>query len=224
MPNILDIPMKKAEIVTISGDSAYAKFTAKKAHIEINSTLNRGIQINSRYKSEQVSIGINDYYLASITFRRRTFPIFIIVSVFFFLLGCLTLVLALDSYDGEIEMIFSLIFFVVAIISILAYFYTKMARLSLRLADEQDYDILFSSSAVEDSKRMQEFIQKVLMNALKVEDDQYNVQSNYELSVSQARPAETAPQAPVPAAATAVATAVAAVAEAPLPASTVNNP
>ncbi len=199
MPNILDIPMKKAETITISGDSAYAKFTAKKAHIEINSTLNRGIQINSRYKSEQVSIGINDYYLASITFRRRTFPIFIIVSVFFFLLSCLTFALALDSYDGDIEMIFSVIFFIVATISILAYFYTKMARLSLRLADEQDYDILFSSSAVQDSKRMQEFIQKVLMNALKVEEDQYNGQSINELSLGRNRSAAPEPAAPEPA-------------------------
>lgn len=188
MPNILDIPMKKAETITISGDSAYAKFTAKKAHIEINSTLNRGIQINSRYKSEQVSIGINDYYLASITFRRRTFPIFIIVSVFFFLLSCLTFAIALDSYDGDIEMILSVIFFIVSMSCILAYFYTKMARLSLRLADEQDYDILFSSSAVKDSKRIQEFIQKVLMNALKIEDDQYNGQSINELSLGRNRP------------------------------------
>ena len=188
MPNILDIPMKKAEIITISGDSAYAKFTARKAYIEINSTLNRGVQINSRYKSEQVSIGINDYYLASITFRRRTFPIYIIVSVFFFLLSCYTLFLALDSYDGESEMIFSLIFFIVSMSCILAYFYTKMARLSLRLADEQDYHLLFSSSAVKDSKRIQEFIQKVLMNALKIEDDQYNGQSINELSLGRNRP------------------------------------
>jgi mRNA-degrading endonuclease RelE of RelBE toxin-antitoxin system len=63
-----------------------------------------------------------------------------------------------------------------------------MARLSLRLADEQDYDILFSSSAVKDSKRIQEFIQKVLMNALKIEDDQYNGQSINELSLGRNRP------------------------------------
>ena len=75
--------MKKTEDITISDESAYAVFTARKARVEINSTMNKGIQINS-YKSEQVSIGINDSYLASVTYRRRSFPIYLIVSILFF--------------------------------------------------------------------------------------------------------------------------------------------
>ena len=87
MVNILDIPMKKTEDITISDESAYAVFTARKARVEINSTMNKGIQINSSYKSEQVSIGINDSYLASVTYRRRSFPIYLIVSILFLIIG-----------------------------------------------------------------------------------------------------------------------------------------
>ena len=39
--------MKKTEDITISDESAYAVFTARKARVEINSTINKGIQINS---------------------------------------------------------------------------------------------------------------------------------------------------------------------------------
>ena len=53
-----------------------------------------------------------------------------------------------------------------------------MARLSFRLADEQDYDILLESGAVSDSNLMQLFIQKVLMNALKVEGFVSDVKPN----------------------------------------------
>ena len=53
-----------------------------------------------------------------------------------------------------------------------------MARLSFRLADEQDYDILLESGAVNDSNLMQLFIQKVLMNALKVEGFVSDVKPN----------------------------------------------
>ena len=60
MPNILDIPMKKTQSLSISSTVAEVVFTARKAKISIKSDLNKGIQINSRFKSEQTSIGIND--------------------------------------------------------------------------------------------------------------------------------------------------------------------
>ena len=80
-------PHEETESISITSEQAYAKFTARKAHIEINSIRNKGIKINSRYKSEQSSIGVNDNYLASVTYRKRTFPIYIIAFVVFLLLG-----------------------------------------------------------------------------------------------------------------------------------------
>ena len=58
-----------------------------------------------------------------------------------------------------------------------------MARLSFRLADEQDYDILLASSAVNDSDLMQLFIQKILMNSLKVEDFVNEIKPNQNAGV-----------------------------------------
>lgn len=165
MPNILDVPMKKTEDITISDESAYAVFTARKARVEINSTMNRGIQINSSYKSEQVSIGINDSYLASVTYRRRSFPIYLIVSVLFLIIGLISVAAA----EGPSGVLTLLICLAISFVSMFLFYYTRMARLSFRLADEQDYDVLLASSAVHDSHLMQLFIQKILMNSLKVE-------------------------------------------------------
>ena len=164
MPNILDIPMNRTEDITISDESAYAVFTARKAKVEINSTMNRGIQINSSYKSEHVSIGINDSYLASVTYRRRSFPIYLIVSVLFLIIGLISVVVD----DGK-NLLTLLICLAISFVSLFLFYYTRMARLSFRLADEQDYDVLLASSAVHDSHLMQLFIQKILMNSLKVE-------------------------------------------------------
>ena len=166
MPNILDIPMKKTAVISISSQDAHAKFTAKKAHIEIISKLNKGIQINSRYKSEQTSIGINDNYLASVTYRKRTFPIYMILGILFSISGLITL----TSSSDDVGIIGGLIVLVTGLVLVVLYFYTKIARISFRLADEQDYDLLLSSSAVQDSNLMQAFIQKMLMNAMKVEE------------------------------------------------------
>ena len=52
MPRVLDIPMKKTESISITDKQVHAKFTARKAHIEIKSVLNKGISVNSRYTSE----------------------------------------------------------------------------------------------------------------------------------------------------------------------------
>jgi hypothetical protein len=168
MPNILDIPMKKTANISISSKTAHATFRARKAHIEITSELNKGVQINSRYKSEQTSIGINDNYLASVTYRKRTFPIYLILGTFFSILG-LVFTLFFTYDDGML--ISGAILLIVGIVCVTLYFYTKIARISFRLADEQDYDILLSSSAVQDSDLMQMFIQKMLMNAMKVEEN-----------------------------------------------------
>ena len=159
--------MKKTAHISISNQDAHAKFTAKKAHVEIISKLNKGIQINSRYKSEQTSIGINDNYLASVTYRKRTFPIYMILGILFSISGLITL---MNSSDF-VGIIGGLIILVTGLVLVVLYFYTKIARISFRLADEQDYDVLLSSSAVQDSNLMQAFIQKLLMNAMKVEEN-----------------------------------------------------
>ena len=41
MPRVLDIPMKKTESISITDKQVHAKFTARKAHIEIKSVLNK---------------------------------------------------------------------------------------------------------------------------------------------------------------------------------------
>jgi len=76
-----------------------------------------------------------------------------------------------------------------------------MARLSFRLADEQDYDILLESSAVSDSQLMQLFIQKVLMNSLKVEGfvsdvkpSEKPIQSGFQTSTPNQMPQQQMPQ------------------------------
>jgi len=198
MPNVLDVPMKRTENITISEDSAYAVLSARRARIEINSTINKGIQINSSYKSEQVSIGINDYYLASVTYRKRTYPIYIILSFIIAFLGSGSLFFG----GGPAELLVST--FLIMIL-LFIYYYTRMARLSFRLADEQDYDILLESSAVNDSQLMQLFIQKVLMNSLKVEGFVSNVkpnekpiQSGFQTSTPNQMPQPLPPQQQMP--------------------------
>ena len=169
MPNILDIPMKKTQSLSISSTVAEIEFTARKANISIKSELNKGIQINSRFKSEQTSIGINDNYLASVTYRRRSFPIWIALGVFSFIVG-LTLLLSAGSEDEGL-MITGIILLGFSIVFIGLFFYTRIARISFRLADEQDYDVLLASSAVKNSELMQKFIQKMLMNSMNVEEE-----------------------------------------------------
>ena len=182
MVNILDIPMKKTEDITISDESAYAVFTARKARVEINSTMNKGIQINSSYKSEQVSIGINDSYLASVTYRRRSFPIYLIVSILFLIIGLIS-VAAAEGTSGVLTLLVCL---AISFVSMFLFYYTRMARLSFRLADEQDYDVLLASSAVHDSQLMQLFIQKILMNSLKVEGFVSDVKPSDKVRMQQA--------------------------------------
>ena len=169
MPNILDIPMKKTQSLSISNTVAQVEFTARKANITIISELNKGIQINSRFKSEQTSIGINDNYLASVTYRRRSFPIWIVLGVFSFIVG-LSLLLSAGSGDDGL-MITGIILLGFSIVFIGLFFYTRIARISFRLADEQDYDVLLASSAVKNSELMQKFIQKMLMNSMNVEEE-----------------------------------------------------
>ena len=77
MPNVLEVPMDKSESMTISEETAYAKFSVSAGYIEVISTINRGIQIRSKYNSEEMTIGINDNYLASVTYQSKRFPIFI---------------------------------------------------------------------------------------------------------------------------------------------------
>ena len=190
MPNVLDIPMKKTEDITISDESAYAVFTARKARIEVNSTMNRGIQVNSSYKSEQVSIGINDNYLASVTYKRRSHPIYIIASVFFLIVGLLLVVGSSDD-SGTVGLVVCV---VLSLMSLFLFYYTRMARLSFRLADEQDYDILLASSAVNDSDLMQLFIQKVLMNSLKVEGFVSDIKPNQKVGIQKEMMNKTTPQ------------------------------
>ena len=194
MPNVLDIPMKKTEDITISDESAYAVFTARKARIEINSTMNRGIQVNSSYKSEQVSIGINDSYLASVTYKRRSYPIYIIASVFFLIVGLLLFSASSDD-SGAAGLVVCI---VLSLISLALFYYTRMARLSFRLADEQDYDILLASSAVNDSHLMQLFIQKILMNSLKVEGFVSDIKPNQKAQIQEQEMNKPAPQQLVP--------------------------
>lgn len=161
--------MKKTQSLSISSTVAQVEFTARKAKISIISELNKGIQINSRFKSEQTSIGINDNYLASVTYRRRSFPIWIVLGVFSFIVG-LSLLLSAGSGDDGL-MITGIILLGFSIVFIGLFFYTRIARISFRLADEQDYDVLLASSAVKNSELMQKFIQKMLMNSMNVEEE-----------------------------------------------------
>ena len=191
-------PMKRTENITISEESAYAVLSARRARIEINSTMNKGIQINSYHKSEQVSIGINDYYLASVTYRKRTYPIYLIMSfiVGFFGIGSIFI------GGGPLEIFISVF---LSMVLLVIYFYTRIARLSFRLADEQDYDILLESGAVNDSQLMQLFIQKVLMNSLKVEGfvsdvkpSEKPLQSGFQTSTPNQMPQPLPPQQQMP--------------------------
>ena len=161
--------MKKTQSLSISSTVAEVEFTARKAKISIKSELNKGIQISSRFKSEQTSIGINDNYLASVTYRRRSFPIWIILGVFSFIVG-LTLLLSAGTGDDGL-MITGIVLLGFSIVCIGLFFYTRIARISFRLADEQDYDVLLASSAVKNSELMEKFIQKMLMNSMNVEEE-----------------------------------------------------
>ena len=50
MPNVTEAPMTTSDNMTISEETAYAKFSAPSGYIEVISTINRGIQIRSKYK------------------------------------------------------------------------------------------------------------------------------------------------------------------------------
>lgn len=188
MPNILDIPMKNTQSLSISSTVAEVEFSARKAKIAIRSELNKGIQINSRFKSEQTSIGINDNYLASVTYRRRSFPIWIVLGVFSSIIG-LTLLFA----GGDVTMITGIVLLGFSIVFIGLFFYTRIARISFRLADEQDYDVLLSSSAVKNSELMEKFIQKMLMNSMNVEEEIQTITLEEQLMTPQTEVAEYQP-------------------------------
>lgn len=198
MPNILDIPMKKTQSLSISSTVAEVVFTARKAKISIKSELNKGIQINSRFKSEQTSIGINDNYLASVTYRRRSFPIWIVLGVFSFIVG-LTLLFSAGTTDDGL-MITGTFLLGFSIVFIGLFFYTRIARISFRLADEQDYDVLLGSSAVKNSELMEKFIQKMLMNSMNVEENIQTITLEEQLMTPKTEVAEYQPPAQVQAA------------------------
>lgn len=185
--------MKKTQSLSISSTVAEVQFTARKAKISIKSELNKGILINSRFKSEQTSIGINDNYLASVTYRRRSFPIWIVLGVFSFIVG-LTLLLSAGSGDDGL-MITGIILVGFSIVFIGLFFYTRIARISFRLSDEQDYDILLASSAVKNSELMEKFIQKMLMNSMNVEEEIQTITLEEQLMTPKTEVAEYQPPA-----------------------------
>jgi hypothetical protein len=169
MPNVLDIPMKKIVQLTVNERECIGEFKAKKANILIKSTARTGITIKSRFKSESMLIGINDNYLASVLYRRRSFPIWIVLSVFSGLFGCLT-------FSGEEDLLFiGLAGWFFCLIFIVLFFTSRTARISFRLADEQDYQILFTSSAVQDTDLMSQFIDRILMNSMNHFENEHDV-------------------------------------------------
>jgi len=170
MPNVLNLPMKGTAAMYISSDAAHAEFSRGfSTYIKIDSKLNRGIQINSKHKSEQTSIGINDNYLASVTYTKKVFPVYMILSIVF--LGIFIFTFSIDWVNSFLSFLGVILSPILSIIFIILYFTEQTARISFRLADEQDYDILLSSSAVQDSELMQKFIEKILMNAMNVEEE-----------------------------------------------------
>lgn len=160
MPNILDLPMKKVTQLVVNEKECIGEFKAKGAEITVKSTAKSGITIQSKYKSESMLVGINDNYLASVLYRRRTFPIWIVLSVFSALIGLLaftdddTLVMT-----GAVGWFFCFLFMIL-------FFTSRTARIIFRLADEQDYQILFTSGAVQNTKLMSQFINRILMNSM----------------------------------------------------------
>lgn len=160
MPNVLDLPMKKVTNMTVNNKECIGEFSAKRATISIRSTAKSGITIQSKYKSESMLIGINDNYLASVLYRRRTYPIWIVLSVFSFFVGLLT-------FTGEESLVVvGLIGLILSLIFMALFFTSRTARISFRLADEQDYQILLTSGAVQDTNLMSQFISRLLMNSM----------------------------------------------------------
>ncbi|MBK30264.1 MAG: hypothetical protein CMB49_06110, partial [Euryarchaeota archaeon] len=162
MPKLLDIPMKK--MVHLENRDGYVKatFNARRSHIDIESVLGRGIIIQARKGSETTSIGINDNYLASVTYVRRSFPIWIISFLFFFISGIMIAAGGPNDVGyviGSMSIIFSLI-------SLVMFFISMIGKISFCLADEQDYEILISSSAVQNPEIMEMFIARILMNSM----------------------------------------------------------
>ena len=106
MPNVTEAPMTTSDNMTISEETAYAKFSAPSGYVEVISTINRGIQIRSKYKSEEMTIGINDHYLASVTYRSKTFPIFIALGILFGAVSFYFYLLALtEPYNNRVAML-----------------------------------------------------------------------------------------------------------------------
>ena len=176
--------MDKSESMTISEETAYAKFSVSAGYIEVISTINRGIQIRSKYNSEEMTIGINDNYLASVTYQSKRFPIFLALGILFAAISFVFYILAFTNTSNGVAILTAIVFTIFSVVFIGSYFTSKRARLSFRLADEQDYDILLTSNAIQESNLMRLFIQKILMNSLNVEgyvtdmfdslDDQYH--------------------------------------------------
>lgn len=160
MPNILDLPMKKTTQLVVNEKECYAEFTAKRASIRIKSRAKSGIMIQSKYKSESILVGINDNYLASVMYRRRSFPIWIVLSFLSCLLGFLVFA------EDEDLFVFGLFGWFFCILFIVLFFTSRTARIVFRLADEQDYQILLTSGAVQDNKVMAKFINRILMNSM----------------------------------------------------------
>jgi hypothetical protein len=155
VPNILDLPMTKVNDMYVNELECYAEFRAKKAQISIKSEARKGVVIRSRLKSESMLVGINDNYLASVLYRSRSFPIWLILCVLSLLLSAGLL----GSDYAWITLFMSMMF-------LLMFFLTKTARIVFRLADEQDYQILLKSSAVQNPDLMANFIERILMNSM----------------------------------------------------------
>ena len=131
--------------------------------------------------------------IPSVTYRRRSFPNWIVLGVLSFIVG-LTLLLSAGSGDDGL-MITGIILVGFSIVFIGLFFYTRIARISFRLSDEQDYDILLASSAVKNSELMEKFIQKMLMNSMNVEEEIQSIKLEEQLMTPKTEVAEYQPPA-----------------------------
>ena len=75
-----------------------------------------------------MTIGINDNYLASVTYRSKTFPIYIALGLLFGAVSFYFYLLAvMDPYSNEVAMLAGFVFTIFSIISIGSYFSSKRA-------------------------------------------------------------------------------------------------
>lgn len=160
MPNVQDLPMTRVREMYVNEEECYAEFVGKSGQISIKSTARKGIVIRSKLDSQSMVVGINDNFLASVIYRRRTYPIYIILSVISAFVG-----IVYSMFDDSVGM-FVFLFYFAAILLAFAYFLTRAARIAFRLTDEQDYQILLRSGAVRDNELMADFIERILMNSM----------------------------------------------------------